>query len=86
VTNLTPAQALFQYAFLVALLGLIPALIAKRKGESFLAFWVFGALLFIVALPWALVMRDKRRRCRHCAEPIQRAASVCPHCGRDQTT
>jgi predicted RNA-binding Zn-ribbon protein involved in translation (DUF1610 family) len=40
-----------------ALIGLIPAFLAKNKGRSFGAWWAFGALLFIVALPMALLMK-----------------------------
>lgn len=39
------------------LLGLIPAAIASHKGRSFALWWLYGALLFIVALPMALLMK-----------------------------
>jgi hypothetical protein len=67
------------------LIGLFPASIARRKGYSFVAFWIFGALLFIVALPVALFMGDQRRKCPYCAEAIQPEAIVCPHCQRELT-
>jgi hypothetical protein len=38
------------------LLGLIPAYLAQKKGRSFGLWWLYGALLFIVALPHALIM------------------------------
>jgi len=38
------------------ILGIIPAAIAKNKGYSFALWWFFGTLLFIVALPAALLM------------------------------
>ncbi len=41
------------------LLGLIPAAIASHKGRSFALWWFYGALLFIVALPMALLMKPK---------------------------
>jgi hypothetical protein len=40
-----------------ALLGLVPAKIASDKGHSFGAWWLFGAALFIVALPMALLIK-----------------------------
>jgi zinc ribbon protein len=67
------------------LLGLIPAAIAQHKGHPFLTWWLFGALLLIVALPWSLVLRDERRKCPYCAEPIKGEAQVCPHCQRELT-
>ena len=42
---------------LAALLGLVPANIARRKGRDFLAWWAFGMMLFVAALPAALLMR-----------------------------
>jgi RNA polymerase subunit RPABC4/transcription elongation factor Spt4 len=81
---------------LCILLGLIPAAIAKGKGKSFGAWWLYGAALFIVALPHALIMapdrgsvearearEEGRRKCPFCAELVKREATVCRFCGRD---
>jgi len=77
------------------LIGLIPAVIAQKKGRSFIGWWVYGALLFIVALPHALLLRpnlqaiDQQaaesglRKCTYCAEFIRPDALVCKHCGRE---
>jgi len=40
-----------------AIIGLIPATIAYKKGYNFLGWWFFGFGLFIVALPYAIVMK-----------------------------
>jgi hypothetical protein len=40
-----------------ALLGLIPAVIASKKGRSFALWWLYGAALFIAALPIAIMMK-----------------------------
>jgi len=79
-------------------LGLIPAVIADQKGRDFFDWWVFGWLLFIVALPTALLLKPNIaeletrqleqgtvKRCRYCAELVKREARVCKHCGRDVT-
>ena len=69
-----------------ALLGLLPAWIAQRKGYSFLRWWIYGALLFILALPSALMMKPdagRRRQCPHCRTWIDKQATVCPQCTRD---
>lgn len=47
---------------IAALLGLIPATIAERKGHGFFFWWLAGAALFIVALPVTLLLENTRTR------------------------
>jgi hypothetical protein len=81
---------------LAALIGLLPAFIAQSKGRSFVGWWIYGALLFIVALPHALMLKPDRReldaraidtgdlrKCPSCAELVRREAKVCRFCQRD---
>lgn len=86
---------MLEFLIIIALIGLIPAAIASRKGRSFGLWWFYGAALFIVALPHSLIMKrsirgqDARNRneglqqCPSCAEWIRPEARVCKHCGRD---
>ncbi len=39
------------------MIGLIPAFVAQKKGHSFGLWWFYGAALFIIALPHALIMK-----------------------------
>ena len=42
------------------LIGLIPAAIAQSKGRNFIAWWIYGAAIFIVALPHSLMLKKDR--------------------------
>jgi cytochrome c-type biogenesis protein len=59
-TSINEVQVGIIILFLLSLavvLGLIPALIASRKGRSFVDWWFFGAALIFVALPAALLIK-----------------------------
>jgi cbb3-type cytochrome oxidase subunit 1 len=63
------------------LLGLIPACIAKKRGHSFINWWLYGSVLFPVALLHILMSKDQnKRQCHFCMENVHLDATVCPHC------
>lgn len=87
-----------EIVLLAVLIGLIPAFIAYAKGRTFIGWWFFGAMLFIVALPIALLMGrnqdelDRRsmsggrgKRCPSCAEIVRPDAAKCRYCQADLT-
>jgi cytochrome c-type biogenesis protein len=43
---------------ILGLLGLIPAYIAYQKGRQFIDWWFFGAFLFPIALPYAIMIKS----------------------------
>lgn len=44
---------------LAVILGCIPGAIAQKKGHDFVTWWIFGAALFIVALPASLMLKPR---------------------------
>ena len=78
------------FLFVGWLIGLIPGLTAYKKGRNFLNWWMYGHLLFIVAFPHALLLRETDnslinrgilKNCPYCAEVVKKEAKVCKHCG-----
>ena len=77
--------------------GLIPAYIAKSKGRDFSKWWLYGTLIFIVALPHAvfiktydgpnhLTMQSGQKKCPHCAEFVKADAKLCRFCQKEFAT
>jgi len=84
------------FLVIAALLGLIPAFIAQSKGRSFGGWWLYGFLLFIVAIIHVLIVPSRNasmgivndsvgptRDCPYCAEPVKYQATKCKHCGSE---
>ena len=78
----------------LALLGLIPAFIAKNKGLSFPLWWLYGTLLLLIATIHALLTKPTNqgidaqnmiagnKKCPSCAEWVRNEATLCKHCNR----
>jgi hypothetical protein len=48
---------------LAAILGVLPGMIAQRKGRCFVDWWLYGVALFAVALIHSLLLHPQRTRC-----------------------
>jgi ABC-type Mn2+/Zn2+ transport system permease subunit len=75
-------EAFVGVLLIAALFGVIPAGVAARTGRSFVGWWVYGWLLFPVALVHALVLTPASVECPGCAARVPVEATECRHCGR----
>ena len=66
-----------------AILAFIPAIIAREKGRSFGLWWLYGFLLFIVALIHSILMKPIKQ-CAYCGKNIHKEYTLCPYCGKRQ--
>lgn len=76
--------------FAALVLGLIPGAKAKEHGLALM--WFYGALLFVVATPQAMLLTPVRHRmakmnarrgyrhCPLCAELVRKKVANCPDC------
>jgi hypothetical protein len=83
--------------FIAIALGLVTGGIANAKGQNVIPWFVFGAVLFPLALPSALILLEpngaelerravagrKLKKCPLCAELIRAEAKACRCCGRE---
>lgn len=86
------------YLTICVILGIIPGMIAKNKGHSFIAWWAYGVILIIPALPHALLLkpdpeglknkkaRKGMRKCPFCGEWTTKDAAICLYCGKNLTS
>ncbi|GMR04283.1 MAG: hypothetical protein BMS9Abin23_0176 [Thermodesulfobacteriota bacterium] len=63
--------------------AVIPALIAWHMGRNPLKWWVYGFVLFPVALIHSIVIltSEGRKTCGYCRRKVKMSAAHCPKCG-----
>jgi hypothetical protein len=68
-----------EFLLIAICIGVIPGFIAQSKGRSFVAWWLYGAALFIVALPHSLLIKADVEQMER--EQLQSGtARKCPFC------
>ncbi|TMK17252.1 MAG: hypothetical protein E6G68_09015 [Actinobacteria bacterium] len=63
-------------------LGLLPAMVARSKGREPVMWWLFGFVVFPVALVAAFIIEEERP-CPSCGGKAKVSAVFCPMCGRE---
>lgn len=72
------------------IIGIIPMIIASQKGYNGCVWYIYGVLLFIFALPHALLLKPNEKalgmmQCPYCKETVKMLASICKYCGKSLT-
>ena len=73
--------------FVLLLLGLLPAYIAMNKGRNFILWWLYGTVLFVIAIFHAITLKPTPaylaeiglRYCPECDRIVQMDDPSCPH-------
>lgn len=74
-----------EFLVLLAVIGLIPAIIAAKKGRNFVVWWVYGMALWIIALIHAIMLKSPAQQAQEAllmsasrggAEELERFAAL----------
>jgi predicted amidophosphoribosyltransferase len=79
--HLTPAFVEFLLFWLIC--GIVAAVIGSKKGQGCGGF-AAGVLLGPLGIVLMLFTRGDRKLCGFCREQMNRSATVCPHCHREE--
>jgi len=71
------------YAAAAICIGIATGAIAKSNDGSFIKWFIYGALLPVIALPHAIliVRAIGTKKCMYCHKKVKFTATTCPKCG-----
>jgi hypothetical protein len=83
-----------EFLIFAAILGVIVGMIARSKGRAFFPWWLYGTLIFIVAIVHVILIKPNEahaerealatgKKCPRCAEIVKEQARVCRFCGHE---
>ena len=79
---------MFRIIFLLAVAGLIGAILAARKGRNPAVWFILCAIaplvIAVIAVLPARPARGFTKKCRYCSEIIKEDAQLCKHCHKQQ--
>lgn len=75
------------WIFIAMAVGALPAYMASTKGKNVLLWWIYGTVLFPVALVHALALGrfGGKKQCGYCRTMVSAQAGYCPRCGYEFT-
>ncbi len=76
---------MIRYIILIAVVGIIGAILARPKGRSpvlwFLLCAMFPLLIVAIAMLPSVIAKGINKKCPYCTEIIKEGAVVCKYCG-----
>lgn len=78
----------FEGILFAFILGIVPAFIAGYKGRNFGAWYVYGVLLFPIALIHSFFLTSYigMVKCPYCMSLVDGQATICKHCRSELRT
>ena len=69
--------------FVLALLALLPSMIAQEKGRAMGPWYLYSYFLFPIALLHVFFLKthEPMEKCPKCKKSVSQIALECPHCG-----
>lgn len=88
-------RMIMEILIFAVILGVNVGMIAESKGKEFAPWWLYGTLLFVVAIVHVLLVKpseahqerraleDGGKKCPQCAEVVKKQAKICRYCSHD---